>query len=168
MRVMVGAFKTHRLRIDTEGPPFQGSHLPCAIRAPAKEKAMDWYLVVWEKYADFSGRAQRKEYWTFTLFNVLIFLALFAATMVASSNDYPGFGGVFGGSLVIYFLATMIPGLAVSVRRLHDAGFSGWFVLLALVPLGSLALFVMTLMDSKPGPNQYGANPKAVPQFSAS
>ena len=130
---------------------------------------MEWYLTVWRKYADFNGRAQRKEYWIFTLFNLLIVLALYVAEMVTiSSSDSHDVGTAFFGVLCVYALASFIPGLAVAVRRLHDAGFSGWLVLLAFVPLASIAVLVMTLMDSKPGPNQYGPNPKAVPQFSAS
>jgi len=129
---------------------------------------MDWYLAVWRKYADFNGRARRKEYWMFTLFNSGITLTLYAAFMVCSSNEYTGLGVVFGGALCLYVLASIIPGLAVSVRRLHDAGFSGWLVLLALLPLLSIAVFVMTLVDSNPGENKYGTNPKAVPEFSLS
>jgi uncharacterized membrane protein YhaH (DUF805 family) len=133
-----------------------------------EENAMDWYLTVWRKYADFNGRAQRKEYWMFTLVNSAIILTLYAAFTVCSLNEYPALGVVFGGALCLYVLATIIPGLAVSVRRLHDAGFSGWLVLLALLPLLSIAVLVMTLLDSNPGPNQYGPNPKAVPEFSMS
>ncbi|MGP7735716.1 DUF805 domain-containing protein [Oceanimonas smirnovii] len=119
---------------------------------------MNWYLEVLKKYAVFEGRSRRKEYWMFILFTTLIslFLAFFDG-MVGLFSEEMGIG-VLGG---IYTLLVLLPSLAVTVRRLHDIGRSGWWVLIAFIPLvGVLVLFVFMLLDSKPGENQYGNNPK--------
>ena len=122
---------------------------------------MFWYLEVLQKYAVFSGRARRKEYWMFQLINLVILTVLFAAIippLVTHRQSFlPLFLGVF---LCIYVLGTIIPSLAVSVRRLHDVNFSGWWVLIGLVPAGGFILLVFHVLDSTPGPNQYGPNPK--------
>ncbi|HEX2190646.1 MAG TPA: DUF805 domain-containing protein [Longimicrobiaceae bacterium] len=116
---------------------------------------MEWYLEVFRKYAVFSGRARRKEYWMFVLFNVL------ASISLAIADGVLGLGGGFGLLGAVYALAVLVPGLAVSVRRLHDTGRSGWWLLVAIVPiLGPIALLVLMALDGEPGPNQYGANPK--------
>jgi len=121
---------------------------------------MNWYLEVLKKYAVFSGRSRRKEYWYFSLFNLLITIVLavidgMTGTLIAEANI-----GLLGG---IYALALLIPFLAVSVRRLHDTDRSGWWLLIALIPLiGAIVILVFTLQDSKPGQNQYGSNPKEV------
>ncbi len=119
---------------------------------------MNWYLEVLKKYAVFNGRARRKEYWYFLLFSILISLALaFVDDMLGTFSAKAGLG-LLGG---IYFLAVMIPGLAVSVRRLHDTSRSGWWVLIALIPfIGSIILLIFTVLDSTPGENAYGENPK--------
>lgn len=122
---------------------------------------MYWYMEVMRKYFVFSGRARRKEYWTFQLINLVIVVALLVAIIPPlisnSQNFFPMFLAVF---LCIFALAMVIPGLAVAVRRLHDIGFSGWWFLIAFVPLGSLVLLVLHLLDSTPGANRYGPNPK--------
>lgn len=121
---------------------------------------MNWYLEVLRKYAVFQGRARRKEYWMFTLVSFLVSIAIsFAVGMV---------GALLGLDRTItmlltltYTLAVLIPSLAVMVRRLHDTGRSGWWLLILLVPLiGALALLVFTIQDSEPGTNDYGRNPK--------
>jgi len=124
---------------------------------------MEWYLMVWRKYAEFNGRARRKEYWMFALFNFVIVLVVEGISFgMLTATRSSMFGFMLAGLICIYCLAAVIPSLAVTVRRLHDIGMSGWLVLIALVPiLGGLALLVMTLMDSNPGANQYGPNPKA-------
>ena len=118
---------------------------------------MNWYLEVLKKYAVFDGRATRKEYWYFTLFN---FLAFFALTMIDSviGSFNPEIGiGLFGG---IYSLAVLTPYLAVSVRRLHDTDRSGWWLLIELIPfIGSIVLLFFMVMDSQTSDNQYGLNP---------
>jgi uncharacterized membrane protein YhaH (DUF805 family) len=119
---------------------------------------MNWYLEVLKKYAVFSGRARRKEYWFFFLFNIIISIVLAVIDGVTGSFSPEAGMGLLGG---IYTLAVLIPGIAVSVRRLHDTERSGWWLLIALVPLiGAIVLLVFMVQDSKPGQNQYGANPK--------
>ena len=119
---------------------------------------MNWYLQVLKKYAIFSGRARRKEYWFFVLFNVIISMVLaFIDGMMGSFNAEAGVG-MLGG---IYSLAVLIPGIAVSVRRLHDIGKSGWWLLIALIPLaGGIILLVFNAKDSQEGENDYGPNTK--------
>jgi uncharacterized membrane protein YhaH (DUF805 family) len=113
---------------------------------------MEWYLTVLRKYAQFSGRSRRSEYWYFVLFNILISIGL------AIVDNVVGLGGVLGA---VYALAVLVPGLAVSIRRLHDVSKSGWWLLIALIPLlGAIALLVFMATDSTPGENEYGTNPK--------
>ncbi len=120
---------------------------------------MNWYIEVLKKYATFNGRARRKEYWFFALFN-LIFTIVAAVVDNLLGTFSPEAGvGLLG---TIYLLAVLIPALAVSVRRLHDTGRSGWWLLIMLVPLiGAIVLLVFMVLDSKPETNEYGVNPKA-------
>ena len=117
---------------------------------------MNWYLQALRRYAEFSGRSRRKEYWFFLLFNILISFAL------GLVDSLLGLGGAdFGVLSGLYGLAVLIPGIAVSVRRLHDTGRSGWWLLIGLIPvIGAIVLLVFLVQDSEPGANQYGANPK--------
>ena len=113
---------------------------------------MNWYLGVLKKYADFSGRARRKEFWMFALINFIIAIVL---SVVDSMIGMPVLG-------LIYSLGVLLPGLAVGARRLHDIGKSGWWLLIGLVPfIGIIVLIIFFVMDSNPGDNQYGPNPKA-------
>ena len=119
---------------------------------------MNWYLEVLKKYAVFSGRARRKEYWMFTLFSFIISCVLVFVEGLAASQGVVTLFVVTG----LYSLAVMIPSMAVSFRRLHDTNRSGWWVLIALIPLiGNIVLLVFTVQDSQPNENQYGSNPKA-------
>ncbi len=119
---------------------------------------MIWYLLVLKKYAVFSGRSSRKEYWYFVLFNVLIGIVLMVADVMTGTFDSEAGIGLLSG---IYTLAILIPSTAVSVRRLHDTDRSGWLFLIALIPLiGGIVLIVFWAQDSQPGENQYGSNPK--------
>ena len=124
---------------------------------------MNWYLEVLQKYAVFSGRARRKEYWFFFLFNILIsigFIVLEAVTGIASKMLSVGVSLLS----LLYCLAVLIPGLAVTVRRLHDTGRSGWWILISFIPLiGTIILIVFLATDSNPGANKYGPNPKGTP-----
>ena len=119
---------------------------------------MKWFLIVLKKYADFTGRAQRAEYWFFTLFSLLFFLALSLVDgAVGLFNAAYGLG-LLGG---LFVLAMIIPSIAVSVRRLHDTSRSGWWLLISLIPLiGGIVLLVFVCLDSTPGTNAYGPNPK--------
>jgi uncharacterized membrane protein YhaH (DUF805 family) len=110
---------------------------------------------VLSKYTDFSGRARRSEYWYWSL---AMFLAFVVVGVVAAASS------TLGTLLeVVLFLAVLLPSLAVTVRRLHDTGRSGWMCLIGLIPLvGGIVLLVFTVSDSAPGPNQYGPAPKAL------
>lgn len=118
---------------------------------------MHWYLEVLKKYAVFSGRARRREYWIFSLINILIGFLL---------GVIEGIAGIAPESdesilALLYSLAVLLPSLAVGVRRLHDIGKSGWWLLIGLVPLiGAIVLFIFFLRDSEPGTNRFGPNPK--------
>ena len=113
---------------------------------------MNWYIDVLKKYAVFEGRARRKEYWMFVLFNVIIgFVLGFVEGLI-------GLPKVLSG---LYSLAVLVPGIAVTIRRLHDIGKVGWFALVALIPvIGGIWLLILCCQDGQPGSNQYGANPK--------
>lgn len=120
---------------------------------------MNWYIDVLKKYAVFSGRAQRAEYWYFALFNfVIIFVLMLLDTILGTGGEMGA--GLFGG---LYSLAVLIPSLAVGVRRLHDTDRTGWWLLIGLVPIiGFVILIVFFVKESDPGENQYGPNPKAI------
>lgn len=119
---------------------------------------MNWYFKVLKQYADFNGRARRKEYWMFTLFNMIfVFIAMLMDNIFeTTAGELP-----YGLFYFLYVLAIFIPGLAVSVRRLHDVGKSGWMYLIIFIPLvGAIWLLVLMVTDSDPGDNEYGPNPK--------
>ncbi len=106
------------------------------------------------QYAVFSGRARRSEYWYFALFNVLVYWAI---RLIASALNAP----LLALLEVLVGLAFLLPGLAVAVRRLHDTGRSGWWLLIGLLPLaGAIVLLVFTCEDSEPGPNRFGPSVK--------
>ncbi len=119
---------------------------------------MNWYVDVLKKYAVFEGRPRRQEYWMFFLFNVIIGFVLglvdgFAGLTIGESG-----AGMLGS---IYSLAVLCPGIAVAIRRLHDTGRSGFWLLIAFVPcIGFIVLLVFMIQDSEPNANQHGPNPK--------
>ena len=115
---------------------------------------MNGYLATLKKYADFSGRARRTEYWLFVLFSMVIAMLLAVVDFVLGS---PGIIGM------LFALAILIPSIAVGVRRLHDTDRSGWWLLIAFIPIiGTIALLVFLLLDSNSGENRFGSSPKAV------
>lgn len=120
---------------------------------------MNWYLkVVRDNYANFEGRARRKEYWMFMLFQIIfyVFLGLIGAFFVESSNSSLGLI-----PLGLYMLATFIPSLAVSARRLHDIGKTGWFYLVRFIPyIGGIWFLILMVQNGNTGPNEYGIDPK--------
>ena len=121
---------------------------------------MNWYLKALNQYADFNGRARRKEYWMFFLFNMVFAVLASLIDIAAGTANLDSGSGVFQG---IYSLAVLIPGLALGVRRLHDVGKSGWMLLIALIPIiGAIWLLVLMVTDSKEGTNKWGENPKDV------
>lgn len=118
---------------------------------------MNYYFDVLKKYAVFSGRAQRKEYWMFFLFNfIIIFTLSFIGAIVSIATE--SYVGIF---VNLYSLAIFIPSAAVLVRRLHDTNHSGWWFFMSFIPfVGAIILLVFVLRDSQPGENRYGPNPK--------
>ncbi|MDA9898207.1 DUF805 domain-containing protein [Flavobacteriales bacterium] len=125
---------------------------------------MNWYLKVLTLYTQFSGRARRKEYWMFTLFNMIIaMILLLIDNALGLSFNYVGNELGIGYLYWLYFLLTFLPGLSVMVRRLHDVGKSGWMFFIALVPIiGAIWLLVLFVKDSVSGENKYGPNPKGL------
>ena len=121
---------------------------------------MKWYLKVLKQYADFKGRAQRIEFWMFSLFYTLILSLL----IFLVSNSPSSSGDTIRSTLFfLCILIHIIPSIAVTVRRLHDIGMNGWMILIGLIPIiGSIWLFVLMVTDSNPGENEYGPNPKEV------
>ena len=113
---------------------------------------MNWYLDVLRKYAVFDGRARRREFWMFTLINVIIEIVL--------SILFRGWLSVIPS---LYSLAVFIPTIAVAARRLHDIGRSGWWQLIALIPLvGIIILIIWWATEGQRGANKYGSNPKSI------
>ncbi|UQU61377.1 DUF805 domain-containing protein [Couchioplanes caeruleus] len=119
---------------------------------------LGYWAGCYRKYATFSGRARRAEYWWFTLFNAVIYLALIAVGFLLGDSD--GSNATLGILVAVFILVVFLPTLAVTCRRLHDAGLSGWWQLLGILPLGGFAVLIMTLLDSNDGPNKYGPDPR--------
>lgn len=123
---------------------------------------MKYYLDVLKNYAGFSGRARRKEYWMFILFHYLIVVVLAIPLIVISENGNNETLMIIFGSIVgIYVLGTLIPTLAVTVRRLHDTDRSGWVILVRFIPyVGGFIMLFFTVSNGTKGTNQYGTDPK--------
>jgi uncharacterized membrane protein YhaH (DUF805 family) len=119
---------------------------------------VSWYLEALKKYAVFSGRSRRMEFWYFVLFNIIVTIVLAVIdTLLGTFNVLRGVGLLSG----IYGLAVIIPTLAVAVRRLHDTDRTGWWILIGLIPLiGTIVLLVFYLTPGTPGSNRYGPDPK--------
>lgn len=119
---------------------------------------MNYYIKAIKQYADFKGRARRAEFWYFTLFNMIFgILAIILDNL--SGLTIPG--EIYGMIYFIYVLATFIPSLALTIRRLHDVGKSGWFYLIGFIPLiGAIWLFILFLREGEAGVNKWGVNPK--------
>lgn len=114
---------------------------------------MDWYLKVIKNYVGFEGRARRTEFWMFVLFNVIFSVA--ATILDTIIGTYVMFS-------IIYSLAVFLPGLAVSIRRLHDTGRSGWWLLISLIPIiGAIVLIYFAVLEGTHGDNEFGPDPKA-------
>ena len=142
---------------------------------------MDWMLMPLRKYAQFTGRSRRKEFWMFALLNIMVYVVVFAlmfATSGASSfanldsgNVLAAYSAMFSGVgllLAVWALAVIIPSIAVTVRRLHDRDMSGWwylgFIVASMIPLigfiASIAFLVLMCLPGTPGPNRFGPDPK--------
>jgi uncharacterized membrane protein YhaH (DUF805 family) len=116
---------------------------------------MKHYLNAFNNYATFSGRATRSEYWFFVLFNIIfIILAMLLDNAFGTTINPLPYGYIY----IAYFIITFLPSLSVLVRRLHDVGKSGWFILISLIPIiGAIWILVLLLTDSNLGDNKYGA-----------
>lgn len=131
------------------------------------------YTEMFKKYAKFEGRSRRSEYWFAALANWIIIMAAYMILFIPMISDIAANGEPTGASLTIsivvglvlmvYAFAALVPSLALGVRRLHDTGKSGWYMLMGLIPyVGSIILIVFMATDSQNGPNQYGPNPKGM------
>jgi uncharacterized membrane protein YhaH (DUF805 family) len=119
---------------------------------------LGYWVGCFHKYTTFEGRARRAEYWWYTLFNAIAyFVVAMAGLLIGYATDTPAVAGVL---IALYVLAVLLPSLAVTCRRLHDAGLSGWWQLLAIIPGGSIAVLVMTILPGNPGSNRYGPDPR--------
>jgi uncharacterized membrane protein YhaH (DUF805 family) len=137
---------------------------------------MHWMILPYRRYADFSGRSRRLEYWLFTLFYILVIVGIFVVGGVLGAFDRGGIEGevepgngvaVMLGVLAVFVLGSFIPGLAVQVRRFHDQDKSGWLVLLGFIPyIGGIIVLVFMLLEGTRGENSYGPDPKR-PEFDA-
>ena len=118
--------------------------------------AWDWYLDAWRNFGNFEGRSSRPAFWYFCLVNlIVVFMCLFLDVAIFGEADSPVLS-------TLYALATFIPGLSLSVRRLHDVGNSGWLLLVGVIPfIGQLGLLILLVEASESGPNQYGADPES-------
>jgi len=120
---------------------------------------VNWFITALKKYAVFSGRSRRSEYWYFGLFYLIIYVLLAFVDGIAGTYNEMSSVGLLTG---IFALGMLIPSLAVSVRRLHDTDRTGWWLLVALIPLiGAIVLIVFSVQDSGAGTNRFGPNPKA-------
>lgn len=126
---------------------------------------MQWMLMPFRRYADFSGRSRRQEYWAFFFLNMLVMLVFWLLAVAGgglwthSDTEWLliPFFGIFG----LYWVAALIPGLAVTIRRLHDTDRSGFNILWALVPLvGAIMLLYFYFSEGTKGPNRFGPDPK--------
>ncbi|MBC7491650.1 MAG: DUF805 domain-containing protein [Novosphingobium sp.] len=130
---------------------------------------MEWMILPYRRYFEFGGRSRRREYWMFVLFWVLVVAvleAVFGTRTATHGSDGFSYGVAIEGGIgdIIYdllALVSFIPGLAVSIRRLHDQDRTGWLMLMAIIPLfGWFALLVMMCLEGTRGPNRFGSDPK--------
>jgi uncharacterized membrane protein YhaH (DUF805 family) len=127
---------------------------------------MQWYIDVLKKYAVFSGRARRKEYWMFVLFNVIVSIILSILDKILGLDFGSGTSSSSGWLSTIYSLAVLLPTIGVAIRRMHDTGRSGWWILINLIPcIGWIWFIVLAAQEGNAGDNQYGPDPKAAERF---
>jgi uncharacterized membrane protein YhaH (DUF805 family) len=128
------------------------------------EPSMNWMLMPLRRYAEFTGRSRRKEYWMFILFQII--LTTLAVLLLLVTGDFSSAASSAPSGLLIvlgliYLVAFFIPSLAVQVRRFHDQDKSGWFVLLGFIPyVGGLIVLVFMCLDGTRGQNRFGPDPK--------
>jgi len=114
--------------------------------------------VVLQRFAKFDGRAGRSEFWWFVLANVIAYVALLILMGIGFAIS-DGLGILLLLAAIAYYLVIIIPGVAVSIRRLHDTNKSGWLLLISLIPFGGIILLVFYIQEGTPGPNDYGVAP---------
>ena len=124
---------------------------------------MEWMLKPYRRYAEFSGRSRRKEYWMFFLLIVIVYAVLLVIMSMGAPTVDPLTGQVSGGGmmttvggglLLLFWVGTIIPSLAVSIRRMHDQDRSGWWILCPIVNI------VFLFIEGTRGPNRFGPDPK--------
>jgi hypothetical protein len=127
---------------------------------------MEWMLMPYRRYADFQGRSCRMEYWMFTLLSVIVatvaVVFMVTAGVASAGNDGQAGVGLWVGIalLVVWGLGSIIPSIAVQVRRFHDQDRTGWMVLLGFIPyVGGIIVFVFMCLQGTRGPNRYGPDP---------
>ena len=124
---------------------------------------MQWYIDVIKKYAVFSGRARRKEYWMYALFYAIGYIILGTIDQLLGTHAKNQFGGLLTG---IFGLALLLPSIGVSIRRMHDTNRSGWWILIGLIPcIGWIWWIVLAAQEGGAGDNRYGPDPKAAERF---
>ena len=122
---------------------------------------MEYMLLPLKRYADFSGRSGRKEYWMFLLGYIVLTAQIAILAGIAASLGSAGFSGTFLVLFVLLALALLIPSLAVQVRRFHDQDKSGWFILLSFIPyIGGIVVLVFMCLEGTKGSNRFGPDPK--------
>lgn len=132
-------------------------------KSEANYNMIDWWKkVVFENYANFSGRARRSEYWYFTLGQVCLWLLFYAVLLFGVTGEDETTVMITMSVFGLLLLATLLPTLAVSVRRLHDLGKSGGWYFLIFVPFGSIVLLVWFFTEGERFPNKYGDDPKNI------
>lgn len=117
---------------------------------------MNWYLAVLRRYAEFAGRSSRKEYWYFVLFNFVFIVTLSVMDVMIGTYNQQAELGLRG----LYVAGTLLPSIAVSVRRLHDIDCSGWWILVSLIPLLGIVFFLFMVRAGTVGENAYGPDPQ--------
>lgn len=123
---------------------------------------MNWFWLGLRNYTEFSGRAGRSEYWYFALFYLLIFVGLAILDMVLGTYSAHSQAGLLSTT---FWLATLLPFIALATRRLHDTGRTGWWQLIGVVPLiGVIVLLVFLAQEGDPDGNEYGPTPRVKPE----
>ncbi len=122
---------------------------------------MGWFVLCWKRCLDFSGRSRRREYWWFVFFNSILHYLLLRIALIGAGGNGETAGVLARMPLYVFQFASLVAGLAVAVRRLHDTGRSGWWLLAGAFPvIGSLYLVFLYCQDSEMGDNRYGPPPK--------
>lgn len=149
---------TPQAYFQTCGPNHYNSEIGMQQSQSFVQEAIEWYKTVLSRFSDFEGRAGRREFWMFVLVNFIVAVALSIVEGILHLR-VGGFGILSG----LYSLAVLVPGVAVGIRRLHDTGKSGMFLLLVFIPIfGAIALIYFYAIEGDHGANEYGADPKAV------